>query len=74
MMRWAGKITARSHCHMMRNVRAGMRECNLEHLFDEYGRQHFEVGKMKPYPSICATGTNPAILHYYDNDKMLKKG
>lgn len=33
IMRWASKITCEAHCNVMRNVKPGMRECQLESFF-----------------------------------------
>jgi Xaa-Pro aminopeptidase len=32
-LRWACKITSEAHCNVMRNVKPGQRECQLESFF-----------------------------------------
>ena len=33
IMRWASQITCEAHCNVMRNVKAGMRESQLQSFF-----------------------------------------
>lgn len=37
VMRWASHITAESHCNVLRNCKAGMRESQLESFFRFHG-------------------------------------
>lgn len=37
-MRWASQITAESHCNVLRNVKAGQRESQIESFFNFLGQ------------------------------------
>jgi len=37
-MRWASQITSEAHVNVMKNVKAEMRECQLESFFNFYGQ------------------------------------
>jgi Xaa-Pro dipeptidase len=63
-MRWASQITAEAHCHVLRNVAAGMREMQIESHFGFYGQQNYFTGRVAPYLSICGCGPTAATLHY----------
>jgi len=73
-MRWASQITAEAHVNVMRNVKANMREMQLESFFNFYGQQHYFTGRVAPYLSICGCGPSAATLHYHDNKGLLKDG
>lgn len=73
-MRWASQITAESHCNVLRNVKPGMRESQIESFFNFHGQQKYFTGRVAPYLSICGCGPTAATLHYHDNDKTLRDG
>jgi Xaa-Pro dipeptidase len=73
-MRWASQITAEAHVNVMRNVKANMREMQLESFFNFYGQQHYFTGRVAPYLPICGCGPSAATLHYHDNRGLLKDG
>ena len=58
----------RSHLAVMRTARPGMREYELQAVFDaaclKAGLKHLA------YPSIVAAGVNGAVLHYLRNDAL----
>ncbi len=72
LMRKAGKMTAAGHKRAMQVCRAGMYEyqvqAELECEFRKAG-SHYNA-----YPSIVAGGENACILHYVENDAVLKNG
>ncbi|MEF9897007.1 MAG: Xaa-Pro aminopeptidase [Pseudomonas sp.] len=72
VMREAAAISARAHVRAMQACRAGLREYSLEAEL-EY---EFRKGgaKMPAYGSIVAAGRNSCILHYQENDALLKDG
>lgn len=74
IMRWASKITCEAHCNVMRNVKPGQRECQLESFFKYDCEQKYFCGRVQPYTSICGCGPTAATLHYHDNDKTLRDG
>lgn len=71
-MRRANKVSGAAHVEVMRRARAGMREYQVQAVFDSAcmaaGLKHLA------YPSIVAAGDNAAVLHYRKNDAALKNG
>lgn len=72
VMREAAQISARAHVRAMQASRAGLYEYHLEAELD----YEFRKGgaKMPAYGSIVAAGRNACILHYRENDALLKDG
>ncbi len=72
VMRHAAQISARAHVRAMQACRAGLHEYSLEAELD----YEFRKGgaKMPAYGSIVAAGRNSCILHYQENDALLKDG
>jgi len=72
VMRAAAEISARAHIRAMQASRAGLFEYHLEAELD----YEFRKGgaKMPAYGSIVAAGRNACILHYRENDAVLKDG
>ena len=70
-MRKAAKITAAAHKRAMRICAPGMYEYQVEaELLYEFHRNGGEAA----YPSIVGGGANGCILHYTDNNAVLKDG
>ncbi|MDH0700943.1 Xaa-Pro aminopeptidase [Pseudomonas toyotomiensis] len=72
VMKEAAEISARAHIRAMQASRAGLFEYHLEAELD----YEFRKGgaKMPAYGSIVAAGRNACILHYRENDAVLKDG
>ena len=72
VMKAAAEISARAHVRAMQASRAGLYEYHLEAELD----YEFRKGgaKMPAYGSIVAAGRNACILHYRENDAVLKDG
>ena len=72
VMKQAAEISARAHIRAMQASRAGLYEYHLEAELD----YEFRKGgaKMPAYGSIVAAGKNACILHYRENDAVLKDG
>lgn len=71
-MRRAARVTADAHRAAMRLCRPGLAEYQLE---AEFTRSIMNAGcRSAAYPSIVATGKNACVLHYTDNDQILKAG
>jgi Xaa-Pro aminopeptidase len=70
--REACRLSAESHRELMKKVRAGMNEKEIQAiLFDQfYSRGAHREG----YFSIIAAGANATILHYRDNNSPSKDG
>jgi Xaa-Pro dipeptidase len=71
-MRRANEVSGAAHAAVMRGAKAGMREYQVQALFDaaclSAGLKHLA------YPSIVAAGANGAVLHYRKNNAVLKEG
>ncbi len=71
-MRHAAQISAAAHCRAMRATRPGRFEYEIEaellHAFRSAGSQ------APAYTSIVAGGANACVLHYIDNDHLLRDG
>ncbi|NER60519.1 Xaa-Pro aminopeptidase [Pseudomonas sp. MAFF212428] len=72
VMREAAAISARAHVRAMQACRAGLHEYSLEAELDYTFRKG--GAKMPAYGSIVAAGRNGCILHYQQNDALLKDG
>lgn len=72
VMRSAAQISARAHVRAIQASRAGLYEFSLEAELD----YEFRKGgaKMPAYGSIVAAGRNACILHYQQNDALLRDG
>jgi Xaa-Pro aminopeptidase len=72
LMRGAAHISARAHRRAMQHCRAGMREYELEaellYGFVQGGARH------AAYNSIVGGGENACVLHYIDNNAILRDG
>ncbi|UCH48344.1 MAG: Xaa-Pro aminopeptidase [Betaproteobacteria bacterium] len=71
-MKTAARISARAHIRAMQSTRPGMKEYEVEaELLHEFRRS----GAQSPaYTSIVAGGANACVLHYVDNNAILKDG
>ena len=72
IMAEAGDISARAHRRAMQFCRPGVNEYQLEaeilHEFAMAGARH------SAYSSIVGSGANACVLHYIENNKVLKDG
>ncbi|XP_058074056.1 uncharacterized protein LOC131222852 isoform X2 [Magnolia sinica] len=77
LIQYANDISSEAHIEVMRNIRVGMEEYQLEstflhHVYMYGGCRHCS------YTCICATGENSAVLHYghaaAPNDRTLEDG
>ncbi|OGS39342.1 MAG: hypothetical protein A2506_13155, partial [Elusimicrobia bacterium RIFOXYD12_FULL_66_9] len=72
LMRRASVVSGAAHVAVMAAARPGMREYQVQALFDS---ECLKAGlKHLAYPSIVAAGANAAVLHYNRNDSLLKSG
>jgi Xaa-Pro aminopeptidase len=71
-MRHAGKISAQAHCIAMQTCRPGKWEYEIQAELEKVFRCN---GASAPaYSSIVAGGNNAVILHYVDNNALLRAG
>lgn len=73
LIKFVCKHSCDAHIRCMREVKAGLREMQIQglfrfHMIDRIGSQH------KSYDCICASGCDNATLHYINNDKILEEG
>jgi len=72
LMQQASRISGEAHHAVMRATRPGLREYELQAIFEsecvKAGLRHLA------YPSIVAAGRNAAVLHYRKNDALLQEG
>jgi Xaa-Pro aminopeptidase len=72
LMRQAAEISGWGHVRAMRHCRPGLYEYQLqaeiEHEFARHGARH------PAYGTIVGGGENACILHYTENDQMLRNG
>ena len=63
VMRYVSDVTSKAHMEVMRQCKPGLREYQMEALFMQ--EVYYKGGcRNCAYTCICATGPNPAILHY----------
>lgn len=71
LMRKAAKISVQAHINAMRACKPGVGEYALEaEILYEFNRN----GAGWAYPSIVGGGANSCILHYTENNRLLKDG
>ncbi len=73
VLEFAGKITNDAHLEMMKHIKPGVYERNMESRFMGYLTDRYYT-RIWAYPCIGGCGSNAATLHYEDNDKMIKDG
>ncbi len=70
LMRKAAKISVQAHRHVMQTCKPGMNEAELEAEFLYAFKRN---GADWAYPSIVGGGENACILHYTENNHVLKE-
>ncbi|PRQ46799.1 putative xaa-Pro dipeptidase [Rosa chinensis] len=77
VIQFANDISSEAHVEVMRKVRAGMYEYQLESIFVHHTYMYGGCRHCS-YTCICATGGNSAVLHYghaaAPNDRTLEDG
>ncbi|OQV21481.1 Xaa-Pro dipeptidase [Hypsibius exemplaris] len=77
VLRYANRISSAAHREVMKKIRPGMKEYQLEseflhHAYAQGGCRH------SSYTCICGSGDNSAVLHYghagAPNDHVVKEG
>src|SRR5438552_5790190 len=72
IMQRAADIAAEAHVEVMKSVRPGMMEYEVEAMLEAYFRKHGAAGSS--YTSIVGAGGNATVLHYIDNKDELRSG
>lgn len=71
-MRKACSISAKAHMQVMKDVRPGMNEFEVEAMIDYHFRRQ-GCGR-NGYGSIVASGDNATCLHYHHNNRAMEAG
>ncbi|XP_074521676.1 xaa-Pro dipeptidase [Halichoeres trimaculatus] len=77
VLRYTNRISSEAHKMVMKHVRPGQKEYEMESLFQHYC---YKKGGMRhtSYTCICGTGHNASVLHYghagAPNDKTITDG
>lgn len=72
MIQRAIDITAGGFEAMMRSIRPGMNEFDVQEIVEHGYRTHGSRGAA--FPTIAGSGVNSTVLHYCANDQPLRKG
>ncbi|XP_044464913.1 xaa-Pro dipeptidase isoform X1 [Mangifera indica] len=77
LIQFANDISSEAHIEVMRKIRVGMKEYQLESMFLHHTYMYGGC-RHSSYTCICATGENSAVLHYghaaAPNDRTFKDG
>jgi len=77
VIRYSNKISSDAHKEVMKHIRPGMKEYQLESLFKHYVYARGGC-RFVSYTCICGSGDNSATLHYghagAPNDKTIEDG
>uniref|UniRef100_A0AAQ5ZFF0 Xaa-Pro dipeptidase n=1 Tax=Amphiprion ocellaris TaxID=80972 RepID=A0AAQ5ZFF0_AMPOC len=77
VLRYTNRVSSEAHKMVMKNVKPGQKEYEMESLFQHYC---YTKGGMRhtSYTCICGTGNNSSVLHYghagAPNDKTVVDG
>ncbi|MDF3820050.1 aminopeptidase P N-terminal domain-containing protein [Leptospira sp. 96542] len=71
ILQTAAEITKLGHLRIMKDAKPGMYEYELEAILEEQYLKYGAIGG--GYGHIVATGKNACILHYVNNDDVLKE-
>ncbi len=71
LIRQAGDITRKGLMRVLREVKPGMNEGEVE---AEFAHEFIRNGAGFAYPPIIAGGANSCVLHYTQNNRPLRKG
>lgn len=77
ILRFAASVSCAAHRAVMRRIRPGMKEYQLEAMFQHHTYYHGGC-RHQAYTNICGCGSSAAVLHYghagAPNDRTIKDG
>ncbi|CAL4109786.1 unnamed protein product [Meganyctiphanes norvegica] len=77
ILKYTTSVSCAAHRNVMRSIRPGMKEYQLESLFQHHTYYHGGC-RHQGYTNICGSGPSAAILHYghagAPNDRTIKDG
>ncbi|XP_036399084.1 xaa-Pro dipeptidase [Megalops cyprinoides] len=77
VLRYTNRISSQAHKEVMKHVRPGQKEYEMESLFQHYCYARGGMRHMS-YTCICGSGNNSSVLHYghagAPNDKTIEDG
>ena len=73
LLKFIGGITNKAHIEIMKHIKPGMYERDLENVFMSYLSEKYYI-RIWAYPCIGGCGNNSATLHYDINDKTISNG
>jgi len=72
IMKETCRISSLGHIELMKKCKVGLKESHLESLFLHY--TSWRGCRQQAYVPIVGTGTNSAVLHYNQNNALIKDG
>jgi Xaa-Pro dipeptidase len=72
-MRYVCKVGSEAHIAAMRSAKAGLKQMQMQCVFDFEHSVHSGCARMSFHP-ICSSGQDCATLHYIENDKVVQPG
>jgi Xaa-Pro dipeptidase len=73
LLKFIGEMTNKAHLEIMKHIKPGMYERDLENVFMTYLSEKYYI-RIWAYPCIGGCGGNSATLHYDINDKVIQDG
>ena len=73
LCKYIAKISNDAHLELMKSMKPGMYERDMENVFCQYLRNKYYT-RFWAYNCICGSGPNSATLHYDVNNRKMKDG
>lgn len=73
LLRYIAKISNDAHLELMKSIKPGMNERDMENIFCQYLRNKYYT-RFWAYNCICGSGPNSATLHYDVNNRTMNDG